>query len=52
MKPLPIAPTIPLGQDGIHHGFLRLPYSRDYSVWGSIMIPITVIKMEQGPLSF
>jgi N-alpha-acetyl-L-2,4-diaminobutyrate deacetylase len=49
MKPNPITPTIPLDQDGIHHGFLRLPYSRDDSAWGSIMIPLTVIKNGDGP---
>ena len=40
----PITPTIPLDQDGVHHGFLRLPYSRDDSAWGSVMIPLTVIQ--------
>lgn len=45
----PISPTIPLDVDGVHHGFLRLPYSRDDSAWGSIMIPITVIKNGDGP---
>ncbi len=40
----PITPTIPLDQDGVHHGFLRLPYSRDDSAWGSVMIPLTVIR--------
>ncbi|MET1416563.1 N(2)-acetyl-L-2,4-diaminobutanoate deacetylase DoeB [Roseibium sp. HPY-6] len=45
----PIVPTIPLDQDGIHHGFLRLPYSRDDSAWGSVMIPITVIRNGEGP---
>lgn len=49
MIPSPIEPTIPLDQDGIHHGFLRLPYSRDDSAWGSIMIPLTVIKNGDGP---
>ena len=49
MKPSPIVPTIPLDQDGIHHGFLRLPYSRDDSAWGSIMIPLTVVKNGDGP---
>ena len=44
-----IVPTIPLDQDGKHHGFLRLPYSRDDSAWGSVMIPITVIKNGDGP---
>ncbi|MGC1503515.1 MAG: N(2)-acetyl-L-2,4-diaminobutanoate deacetylase DoeB [Sulfitobacter sp.] len=49
MKPSPIEPTIPLDADGIHHGFLRLPYSRDDSAWGSVMIPITVVKNGNGP---
>jgi len=48
-KPSPITPTIPLDRDGVHHGFLRLPYSRDDSAWGSIMIPISVIRNGDGP---
>ena len=49
MKANPITPTIPLDQDGIHHGHLKLPYSRDDSAWGSIMIPICVVKNGDGP---
>lgn len=45
----PILPTISLDVDGKSHGFLRLPYSRDDSAWGSVMIPITVIKNGTGP---
>ncbi|MEH6834107.1 MULTISPECIES: N(2)-acetyl-L-2,4-diaminobutanoate deacetylase DoeB [Falsihalocynthiibacter] len=45
----PITATIPLDADGVHHGFLRLPYSRDDSAWGSIMIPISVIQNGSGP---
>ncbi|WP_322987850.1 N(2)-acetyl-L-2,4-diaminobutanoate deacetylase DoeB [Hoeflea sp.] len=45
----PIIPTIPLTEDGEHHGFLRLPYSRDDSAWGSVMIPLSVIKNGEGP---
>lgn len=48
MKTNPITPTIPLDQDGVHHGFLKLPYSRDDSAWGSVMIPLTVIQNGQG----
>nr|WP_086051992.1 N(2)-acetyl-L-2,4-diaminobutanoate deacetylase DoeB [Pseudoruegeria sp. SK021] len=44
MPPNPITATVPFDQDGIHHGFLRLPYSCDSSAWGSIMIPITVVR--------
>ncbi len=45
----PISPTIPLDEDGSHHGFLSLPYSRNDSAWGSIMIPISVIQNGSGP---
>ena len=45
----PISPTIPFDQDGIHHGYLRLPHSHDGSAWGNLMIPITVIKNGEGP---
>ena len=33
----------------MHHGFLRLPYSRDDSAWGAVMIPISVIANGDGP---
>lgn len=45
----PIVATVPFDEDGKHHGFLRLPYSRDDSAWGSVMIPITVIRNGDGP---
>ena len=45
----PITPTIPLDAQGVNHGFLKLPYSRDDSAWGSVMIPITVIANGEGP---
>ncbi|WP_196778380.1 N(2)-acetyl-L-2,4-diaminobutanoate deacetylase DoeB [Thalassorhabdomicrobium marinisediminis] len=45
----PITPTIPLDAQGVYHGFLKLPYSRDDSAWGSVMIPITVIAKGDGP---
>lgn len=44
----PITSTVPFEQDGKHHGFLRLPCSRDSSAWGSIMIPITVLRNGSG----
>lgn len=47
--PNPITATIPLDAEGKHHGFLRLPYSRDDSAWGSVMIPITVVASGSGP---
>jgi N-alpha-acetyl-L-2,4-diaminobutyrate deacetylase len=49
MRPSPIVPDVDFGLDGVQHGFLRLPYSRDDSAWGSVMIPITVVKNGEGP---
>jgi len=49
MRNSPITPTIDLNADGVAHGFLRLPHSRDDSAWGSVMIPITVAKNGDGP---
>jgi N-alpha-acetyl-L-2,4-diaminobutyrate deacetylase len=49
MNPNPITPTIPFDVDGKHHGFLRLPHSRNESAWGAIMIPITVVRNGDGP---
>ncbi|MCF3973504.1 N(2)-acetyl-L-2,4-diaminobutanoate deacetylase DoeB [Paracoccus salsus] len=49
MNANPISPTIPLDGQGKTHGFLRLPYSRNDSAWGSVMIPITVIANGEGP---
>ena len=49
MRPSSITPTIPLDADGVHHGHLKLPYSRDDSAWGSIMIPLTVVQNGEGP---
>lgn len=30
----PITCTLDFEQDGVQHGFLKLPYSRDDSAWG------------------
>lgn len=49
LRPSPIAPTVDFDRDGVQHGFLRLPYSRDDSAWGSVMIPICVIRRGKGP---
>jgi N2-acetyl-L-2,4-diaminobutanoate deacetylase len=49
LRPSPIAATVDLERDGVQHGFLRLPYSRDDSAWGSVMIPLAVIRNGAGP---
>lgn len=43
-----IVANVDFDRDGVQHGHLRLPYSRDDSAWGSVMIPITVIKNGNG----
>ncbi len=32
MRPSPISPSVDYDQDGVQHGFFKLPYSRDD--WG------------------
>lgn len=49
MRDSPISATIDFDRDGVHHGHLRLPHSHDGSAWGSIPIPITMIRRGQGP---
>jgi len=49
LPPSPIFATIDYERDGKQHGFLRLPYSRDDSAWGSILTPITIVKNGEGP---
>ncbi len=45
----PISCSLDFDKDGVQHGHLRLPHSRDDSAWGAILIPITVIKNGRGP---
>ncbi|MBC8641639.1 N-alpha-acetyl diaminobutyric acid deacetylase DoeB [Caballeronia sp. EK] len=49
MRESSLAPTIDLDANGERHGFLKLPYSRDDSAWGAVMIPLSVIKNGSGP---
>src|SRR3546814_10200811 len=49
LRPSPISPTVDYDRDGVQHGFLKLPYSRDDSAWGAVMIPITVVRRGEGP---
>ena len=49
LRPSPITPTIDFDKTGVQHGHLRLPYSRDDSAWGSVMIPIAMIRNGDGP---
>ncbi len=49
LRPSLISATVDFEADGVQHGVLRLPYSRDDSAWGSVMIPIAVVKNGAGP---
>lgn len=49
LGPSAIVATVDYDKPGTQHGFLRLPYSRDDSAWGSILTPITVIGSGEGP---
>jgi len=49
MQASSITATVDFEKDGRQHGFLKLPYSHDDSAWGSIMIPITVVRNGEGP---
>ncbi len=49
MSASPVTPTIDLDAPGVRHGHLRLPWSRDDSAWGNLMIPLTVIANGSGP---
>ena len=49
MRDNPIVPTVDFDRDGIQHGHLRLPWSRNESAWGNLMIPVTVVRNGGGP---
>ena len=45
----PISTNIDFKRDGLQHGFLQVPHSRNDSAWGSIMLPISFAKNGDGP---
>lgn len=49
LPPSPITATVDFAAEGVQHGHLRLPWSRDDSAWGSITIPVAVISRGTGP---
>jgi N-alpha-acetyl-L-2,4-diaminobutyrate deacetylase len=44
----PISTSIDFDKDGKQVSFLKVPHSRNDSAWGSVLIPITVIKNGMG----
>ena len=49
MRDNPISATVDFDRDGVQQGHLRLPYSRNDSAWGSIPIPVCVVRHGDGP---
>ena len=49
MTQTPISCDLDFERDGVQHGHLSLPHSRDDSAWGSILIPICVVRNGAGP---
>ena len=49
MRASPISASVSFDAEGVQHGHLTLPHSHDFSAWGKIMIPITVIRNGVGP---
>jgi N-alpha-acetyl-L-2,4-diaminobutyrate deacetylase len=45
----PISTNIDFERDGLQHGFLKIPHSRNDSAWGSVMLPISYAKNGDGP---
>ena len=47
--PNPISTNVDFERDGLQHGFLKIPYSRNDSAWGSVMLPISYARNGEGP---
>ena len=44
-----VSTDIDYGKNGKQHGYLRVPNSRDSSGWGTLLMPISVIRNGEGP---
>lgn len=45
----PVSTDIDFEKDGKQSSYLRVPYSRNTSAWGAVLVPITVITNGGGP---
>ena len=45
----PVTTDIDFEQDGKQVAYLRVPYARNTSAWGALLIPITLLKNGTGP---
>lgn len=48
-KPSRITPSVDFEAEGKQFGHLTIPYSRNDSAWGSMWLPIVVVKNGEGP---
>jgi len=44
-----VTATVDFDADGVHHGYIQVPYSHDGSAYGQIPIPVIVAKSGSGP---
>ena len=44
-----VTTAIDFDADGKQHGTLDVPHSRNDSAWGSLRVPITIVKNGAGP---
>lgn len=49
MHASPISATVDFELDGVQHGHLVAPHSRDDSAYGAVMLPIAVVRNGDGP---
>lgn len=49
MMQSPVSTNIDYEKEGKQVSFLRIPYSRNSSAWGAVLIPVVSIKHGQGP---
>lgn len=45
----PVSTTIDYEKDGKQTAYLRVPYSRNDSAWGAVLVPVVCIKNGAGP---
>lgn len=45
----PVTTDVDFDADGRQSTYLRVPYSRNTSAWGAVMLPIVVLKNGRGP---
>ncbi len=49
IAPSPVSTTVDYSMEGKQVSFLRVPYSRNTSAWGAVLVPVVCIKHGTGP---